>query len=638
MDKEVEFKEIYQKYVKDIYRFSYFSLNNKENAEDITSDTFIRLYEYGLENLDNVRPWLYKVCRNLIYDRYYRSNMQKNNINVEENEFDELENIFGSKDLESAVLDSHTVDLIQKELETVDTLTAEIIVLRLWEEFKFSEIAEMLDLKENTVKQRFYRGIEEIKNRFETQKGVKGKLIGVPISSIVLAGLVKVSLVPTYAASISTLSKISADIVNTLDITTNIMLGMTAAGATAKASGGLIAGITSKFAIGTVAAVTAIGGGVGTAYYVDHSNKNPNEKVIGESELIVEKEELTIKDEDKNKDESKDKDECEISTYKNDIHPEFTFQYRTCDWTLTETRTATSATPEFAPVADTLEVKLTDKSNNELIFNLLPAFVFGFGPRECINNDFKIIKSYGDSHRDSLGRFLTADGMWAYSPTVYEYVAERDFIDRSMTAEDSTFCQEGGFVVKTNTYNKFTNNGNNIYAITTIKYDGESEGTLKADEVIKSLIWFVRTEDDSIDADATTISNFNSNNYNLSFGYSSIYNLESNLNASYYNNEYVNLKSEYKTIGISYPVFEGGYGSDVSSTVISKDGHEFKIYRMMTGENADKFTLFAIGYDKEIPRYSVAIMSEQGLDTIDEAESYEQEITKIIQELSFDFE
>jgi RNA polymerase sigma-70 factor (ECF subfamily) len=131
MDKEVEFKEIYQKYVKDIYRFSYFSLNNKENAEDITSDTFIRLYEYGLENLDNVRPWLYKVCRNLIYDRYYRSNMQKNNINIEENEFDELENIFGSKDLESAVLDSHTVDLIQKELETVDTLTAEIIVLRL---------------------------------------------------------------------------------------------------------------------------------------------------------------------------------------------------------------------------------------------------------------------------------------------------------------------------------------------------------------------------------------------------------------------------------------------------------------------------------------------------------------------------
>ena len=41
--------------------------------------------------------------------------------------------------------------------------TSEVIILRVWEQCKFDEIAIIIGEKVNTVKQRFYRGIEKIK-------------------------------------------------------------------------------------------------------------------------------------------------------------------------------------------------------------------------------------------------------------------------------------------------------------------------------------------------------------------------------------------------------------------------------------------------------------------------------------------
>ena len=40
------FALLYDKYVKQIYRFIFFKVNNKEEAEDITSDVFLKAWNY----------------------------------------------------------------------------------------------------------------------------------------------------------------------------------------------------------------------------------------------------------------------------------------------------------------------------------------------------------------------------------------------------------------------------------------------------------------------------------------------------------------------------------------------------------------------------------------------------------------
>ncbi|KAA0206116.1 sigma-70 family RNA polymerase sigma factor [Candidatus Uhrbacteria bacterium] len=66
------FGRLYDRYVTHIYRFVYLKLPSKEAAEDVTSETFLRFWQYALEQTEirNVRALLYKFARNLVVDHY----------------------------------------------------------------------------------------------------------------------------------------------------------------------------------------------------------------------------------------------------------------------------------------------------------------------------------------------------------------------------------------------------------------------------------------------------------------------------------------------------------------------------------------------------------------------------------------
>jgi RNA polymerase sigma-70 factor (ECF subfamily) len=67
------FGRLYDRYVTQIYRFVYLKLPSRESAEDVTSDTFLKFWQYLINNNDvrHVRALLYKTARNLVVD-YYR--------------------------------------------------------------------------------------------------------------------------------------------------------------------------------------------------------------------------------------------------------------------------------------------------------------------------------------------------------------------------------------------------------------------------------------------------------------------------------------------------------------------------------------------------------------------------------------
>ena len=75
-DKEA-YGELYERYLKEIYRYAYFRLGDQTEAEDITANTFMKTWEYLPRiykrdaSIYNFRNWLYRVAKNLIID-YYR--------------------------------------------------------------------------------------------------------------------------------------------------------------------------------------------------------------------------------------------------------------------------------------------------------------------------------------------------------------------------------------------------------------------------------------------------------------------------------------------------------------------------------------------------------------------------------------
>lgn len=68
------FAELYDKYVEPIYRFVYLKVSNKEEAEDLTSDIFLRAWDYLIREeervVENFRALIYAIARNRIVDLY----------------------------------------------------------------------------------------------------------------------------------------------------------------------------------------------------------------------------------------------------------------------------------------------------------------------------------------------------------------------------------------------------------------------------------------------------------------------------------------------------------------------------------------------------------------------------------------
>src|SRR3989344_3440161 len=68
--KEEAFTQGYQTHADAIYRHCYFRVHNKELAQDLTQETFIKTWKYIIEGkeIKNLKAFLYKVAINLIID------------------------------------------------------------------------------------------------------------------------------------------------------------------------------------------------------------------------------------------------------------------------------------------------------------------------------------------------------------------------------------------------------------------------------------------------------------------------------------------------------------------------------------------------------------------------------------------
>lgn len=150
-------------HIKDI-SYSYFiskfyagKINNKDDAEDLTSTVYISFAEQ-YNNINNIEHWLRRVLF-LTFINWYKKNK-----NRAESELDERYHSLEAENKKNAEFD------VEKIISLVNDLSQEkqtIIKLRFWEEMKFNEIAEKLKKSEAAVKKMFYRTIEELGKKVE---------------------------------------------------------------------------------------------------------------------------------------------------------------------------------------------------------------------------------------------------------------------------------------------------------------------------------------------------------------------------------------------------------------------------------------------------------------------------------------
>ncbi|PIR75566.1 MAG: hypothetical protein CO030_02135 [Candidatus Magasanikbacteria bacterium CG_4_9_14_0_2_um_filter_42_11] len=72
------FGQLYDLYIKEIYRFVYYKTHQKETAADITADIFVKAL-HKIDTFDamkgSFRTWLYTIARSAVIDHYRTKNM-----------------------------------------------------------------------------------------------------------------------------------------------------------------------------------------------------------------------------------------------------------------------------------------------------------------------------------------------------------------------------------------------------------------------------------------------------------------------------------------------------------------------------------------------------------------------------------
>jgi RNA polymerase sigma-70 factor, ECF subfamily len=151
-------------YAKRIYNLSYRYTSRRDEAEDLTQEIFIRVYQ----NLKSFRSdsgsfqsWIMKVGRNLIIDHYRRTRRYQQAAGTEEME---AMNLRDDKvpSPQRSVEQSEASLFLSEGLQALSPELKEAIILRDLEGMAYQEIAGLLGIPEGTVKSRINRARLEL--------------------------------------------------------------------------------------------------------------------------------------------------------------------------------------------------------------------------------------------------------------------------------------------------------------------------------------------------------------------------------------------------------------------------------------------------------------------------------------------
>lgn len=145
----LSFDDLYERYATDVLRVSYYYLGDRQRAEDVTQDVFVRLMTSRPHLLPGrEKAWLLKVALNRCRDLWRGAWLKK--VVLGHPAFE----LFPADDEIGRVAENTAI------AESVNRLPAafkEVILLHYYQGYGVSEIASMLEISEGTVSSRLSR-------------------------------------------------------------------------------------------------------------------------------------------------------------------------------------------------------------------------------------------------------------------------------------------------------------------------------------------------------------------------------------------------------------------------------------------------------------------------------------------------
>lgn len=156
-DKEA-FSRLYESHVRRIYDFVYFKTYHKETAEDITGNTFMKAFD-RIQQFDPRKgmfiAWLYTIAKNEVNDYFRKAHPVLS--------LDDIWDVPAVADVEIDAVNRESFEVLQRYMQKLPASKRDILIMRVWQDLSFREIAAILEQSEGQCKMTFYRLIDKMK-------------------------------------------------------------------------------------------------------------------------------------------------------------------------------------------------------------------------------------------------------------------------------------------------------------------------------------------------------------------------------------------------------------------------------------------------------------------------------------------
>lgn len=156
-----DFHQLYSLFVKSIFNFVWRLCGAPEEAEDLTQETFLKVYAElpNLRDSGQFKFWLYRIARNEVYQRLRRTK-RRPEVSIDNEEiayYDFLVDESEGFDPEKQILSGELFGVIRASLESLKPKYRDVFVLAVFEKMSYEDITKVVGRSLLSVKTDIYR-------------------------------------------------------------------------------------------------------------------------------------------------------------------------------------------------------------------------------------------------------------------------------------------------------------------------------------------------------------------------------------------------------------------------------------------------------------------------------------------------
>lgn len=155
------FESLYNRYVSKVYQRCLSMTKDSETAQDFTQDIFLKVFDKlpAFQERSRFSTWLYSISYNYCADQLRIGKRLP---------FSSLESSLGQEpaDVEEDTLQEETLRVVMRAMQTLSVQERSLLRLKYEDGLSISEIAQLQELNESTVKMRLKRSRDKISTFF----------------------------------------------------------------------------------------------------------------------------------------------------------------------------------------------------------------------------------------------------------------------------------------------------------------------------------------------------------------------------------------------------------------------------------------------------------------------------------------